>query len=869
MSEREHIIPPKWPLRFLRFFVKKEFIEEIEGDIEEIFNDQVEYYGQRKARRMYVWEVMRLLRPVLIKNLEFVHHLTQHAMFKNYFKVSIRNLMKNPLNSSINIIGLSVAIGFCMLVFAFRQWTYSIDQFHEHKSEVFLTTFIADRDGAELQFGKTPRPLGEMMKEDFPQIHKMCRVEDRAVVIKHDDDVFHERVRLTDPEFLEMFTFPLKWGTASSLKDLNSVILSEDMSVKYFGEENPIGETILIKSSASNGKEFKITGVAKEFPKSRTIQFDFLINFQNLQTSEPKYDFHDWTALLNATFIQVNNASDIRIIQQGMNKYKTLQNEAVEEDWAIRSFAFEPLTTLNQRSEYIRDDISRSSGSNRASVIYLSIIGILMLALASFNYINIAIVSATRRLKEIGVRKSIGANRGAVIIQFLSENILITFFALIIGVILGYIFFIPGFEKLWDFKMDFKLNNPTLWIYLPLILLFTGILSGAYPAFYISKFQAVGILKGSVKFGKKNPLTKTFLAIQLVLACLFITGAVMFTQNSSYMAKRSWGYNQHEALYAAVPDQPAYEQLQALMIESPDVVSTSGSVHHLGRINSTAVLHFPDRDYESDLLSVGATYFETMGLQLVNGRLFNDHEGSDRNAVVVNELLVKNMGWSNPIGQQFRMDSLQYEVIGVVKDFHSYSFFKLMNPAIFKLADKSEYRYLTVKVRPESEKKAYQHLQAKWSQLFPETPFDGGYQEDVWGGYFMEMKIHGIVWRVIAFIAISLAALGLYGLVTLNVAGRVKEFSIRKVLGAGVKSIAFNIYKQYALLFTIALIVGAPISYRLIKLVFDTSYEYHMPVDYSGATIAVIILISVLLITISTQIRKVVKTNAVNGLKVE
>lgn len=861
---------PRIPHSFFRWYCREERYEELHGDLEELFYERVTQLGLTKARLYYTLDVIRCCQPYAwSKPKNQANPSFKFMMYKNYYKTALRILMKNPLNSFINIFGLSVAIGFCIFVYAFARWTYGTDQFHEHKNEVYLTTFFSNRDGSDQQFGRTPRPLGEMMRNDFPQIKKVCRVEDRDVIIKQGDNVFHERMRYTDPEFLEMFTFPLKWGTPGSLKDVNSIILSEEMSTKYFGDADPTGQIILVKFDKDRSKEFKITGVAAEFPKAITIRFNFLINIQNFDTSEPGYDFHDWNAFVSATLIQVDNPLDISIIRQGMDKYRVLQNKAVDEDWAISSFSFEPLATLHKASEYIRDDISRSSKSNYSSVRYMIVIGSFMLILACFNYINIAIVSAAKRLKEIGVRKSIGANRGAVIVQFLSENIVITFFALIFGVILGYTFFVPGFEFLWSFNMDFRFNDPTLWLYLPLILLLTGILSGAYPAFYISKFQAVGILRGSVKFGKKNPLTKMFLGIQLVLACIFITGAVMFTQNSSYMAKRGWGYNQSEALYAVVPDQAAYEQLHALMIQSPDVVSVSGSTHHLGKINTTAVLRFPDRQYEADQVSVGATYFETMGLQVLEGRAFNDHEGSDKQAIVVNELLVKNMAWSNPVGQQFKIDSIQYEVVGVVKDFHSYSFARMIQPTIFKLADKADYRYLSMRVRPGTEMKAYTLLQSKWTELFPEIPFNGGYQEDVWGNYFAEIKIHGIVWRVIALIAISLAALGLYGLVVLNVTGRVKEFSIRKVLGAGIKNIAVAIYEQYALLFLIALVIGAPLSYRMIKLVFDTSYEYHMPVDFSGAAAAVVILILVLLITVSTQIKKVSKTNPVSGLKVE
>lgn len=869
MSEA-NIAPPRWPLSLMRFFLKKEYLEEIEGDMEELFYDNVEQLSIPQARRIYTLEMLKLMRPALLKNFENIEQLIQHGMIKNYFKVSIRGLMKNPLNSSINLFGLAVAIGIAIFVYAFASWTLNTDQFHENKDNVFLTTFSADRDGALQAFGTTPRPLGEMLRTDFAAIKKICRVEDRSVIVKYEYNVFHERIRFTDPEFLDMFTFPLKWGDPRTLADVNSIILSERASIKYFGDENPVGKSILVKFDKDHSKAFKITGVAMAFPQARTIDFSFLINFENLKVAEAVYDARDWNAFVNATFIQVDHPDDVRTITQGMEKYRTLQNKAVQQpEWAIASFAFEPLATLHIQSEYIRDDISRSSHSNLMSIFFLGVVGAFMLALACFNYINIAIVSATKRLKEIGVRKSIGASRRVIIVQFLSENILTTFFALCLGLILGIMVFIPWFEHLWHFNMGFTLNDRGLWIYLPAILLFTAIASGLYPALYISRFQVVGILKGAVKFGQKNPITKIFLGFQLLLACILITCGVMFTQNSAYLAKRNWGYNPGAVLYAEVPDRLAYEQLQAVMARQPDVHALSGSAHHLGRTIAPAVLHLPDRDYEADQLSVDAHYFETLQIKLLEGRLFNDHEGSDRQSVVVNEVLAKNLGWSNPIGQSFKIDTVSYEVVGLVQDFHHDSFEKVVRPSFFKVAEPQDYRYLSMRVRTGSEASSYKTLQTQWIKLFPETPFQGGYQEDVWGNYFEEIGIHGEVWRVFATIAVLLACLGLYGLITLNVAGRVREFSIRKVLGASAKNLGANISTPYLFLFAVALIPAAPISYALVKLLFDSAYTYHMPIDYSGVTIAVVILILILLITVSTQIRKVVKANPVDGLKIE
>ncbi|MEP1097532.1 MAG: FtsX-like permease family protein, partial [Cyclobacteriaceae bacterium] len=364
-------------------------------------------------------------------------------------------------------------------------------------------------------------------------------------------------------------------------------------------------------------------------------------------------------------------------------------------------------------------------------------------------------------------------------------------------------------------------------------------------------------------------LTKIFLGFQLILACITITCGVIFSQNTTYQANRSWGYDPQESLFVRVPDQSAYDQVSAAMSQNPNVIQISGSRNHLGRSSITRVVDTPERQWEIQELAVDANYVASAGLELLDGRLFKDRFESDKKTVVVNELLVQSMSLQDPVGSFFKIDSIQYEIIGVVKDFHVYSFFNEIRPTMFRVAEKEDYRYLSMKVMGGKEEETYEDLEEKWAELFPEIPFNGGHQEDVFGNYFEEIANHAKFMKAVAFIAVMLAALGLYGLVTLNVTGRVREFSIRKVLGAQLGNIARNITKQYVLLFVIALSIGAPISYFLMEALMDEVYEYHIPMTISGVMIAVVLLIFVLLATVSTQVGKVSKANPVVGLKVE
>jgi hypothetical protein len=362
------------------------------------------------------------------------------------------------------------------------------------------------------------------------------------------------------------------------------------MSIKYFGEENPIGRDILMVYGEDDSKVFNVAGVAEAFPKARAIDFKFLINFKNIEIANPDYDVNDWGEFLQATLIQVANPSDLNNIAQDMEKYKGLQHEA-QHDRPISSFEFVSLANLHKESGDIRSCISYDI--NKEGRIGMPIIAIFMLALACFNYINIAIVSAAKRLKEIAVRKVIGAHRLRVIVQFLTENIVVNFFALLVGVVLAAGIFLPWFVQFSGWPLELQLLDEKLWIFLIGLMFFTGIISGLYPAVYISKFETVRIFKGSMQFGKKNPLTKIFLGIQLVLACITITSAIVFIQNGSFQYNRSWGYNQKGSLYVAVHNQSAFEQMNAVMIQNPDVLLIAGSKDHLGKSASTSVVHLP------------------------------------------------------------------------------------------------------------------------------------------------------------------------------------------------------------------------------------------------------------------------------------
>ncbi|MEP1034280.1 ABC transporter permease [Ekhidna sp.] len=822
------------------------------------FQRAVEEFGDVKP--LANDEYLNIKRKTTLRSILF------RTMLSNYFKTTLRSMMKNPLSSFINIFGLAVAIGACMVTYAFINFDMGIDRFHENKDEVFLSTYVVNREGKEVQYGNAPAPLAEMIRDDFSVIEKVSRVHDGNAVVKYGDNVFHESVRYVDPAFLEMFTFPLKWGATSSLNDMNSIILSEEMSQKYFGDENPVGQEIKVIVGNDLYKVFKVAGVAKEFPKSRIIDFSFLTNIENMKVLYPSFDFHSWKKQLNATFIQVKRPEDLATIKGKMEKYKRYQNE-VESDWPISSFDFVSLHDLHLTSDQIKNDISYDASEEGR--VALPFIAGFILALACFNYLNIAIVSAAKRLKEIGMRKVIGASKRLIIFQFIAENLLLTFIAGIIGFILAVTIFLPWFAAFSDISSEFDLLDGNMWLTLFSILLFTGIASGVYPAFYISKFQVVKIFKGSVKFGKKNLATKIFLTAQLILTCVGIGFAVIFAQNTYYQENRGWGYGQKEVLYAEVQESSDLEKLKSEMVKEPGVISAAGSKHHLSKRYETTVVHLPNHQYEVHELAVGTNYLETLDVSLKEGRLFNKNQESDKKSLVVNETFVQNLALNQPIGMQVKIDSIPYQIVGVVEDFHFNNFYYELSPTIFTLADEEAHRFLTLKVTDQSKVASYKALLKTWSALFPEKPFNGGFQEDSWVGFYEELDTMQRFTRAIAIVFVLLASLGLYGLIQLNIKGRVREFSIRKTLGAAPGNLTKNVVNQYLIIFGIAIVLGIPAAHVMNTAMLEMMFEDPLPYGYLGSIISAVLLIFVLAAVIAAQVRKLSKANPVEGLKVE
>lgn len=860
--------PPKWAERFLRWYCNPRFLEEIEGDIYELFDRRMEQQNPKVARAKFIWDVFRFFRLSNIKRTNSKYTtMNQFLLFRNYLKLGIRNIRKNLVSSSINIFGMAIAICFALSMFIFIDMELSMDAYHTKGDRIYQITNYVDQEGNENLWSDSPIMLGPALKNDHTAVEAYSRVDYRSASVKHKSDVFDELTVFVDPDFFQMFDFPMINGSRDILEDKTKVVISKDMAIKYFNDKDPIGETLSFKFLNGQVKNFFVGAVLDDYPYNSSFGFDFYIPMANLFD----LDFEDtksWSFMTDATFIILKQGEHITSIAESFDQYKNTQHDSNPE-WKVESF--EPIVLRELSKESYRIVGSVSGGGHPAGRMALAIISVFLLAMACFNFMNIAVVSASKRLKEIALRKVMGSFRKQIVIQFMTENLLKCLFALILGILLSYFLLIPWFDVLIpELDVQFRTHNPmTLISFMIILLIVVGIFSGAYPAFYISRFDTITIFKGNEKFGSKNLFSKILLGFQFFLAIMTIVGCFVFTDQSIYLNNKEWGYDPEGTMSVYVSGPEQYERLKNDLVNHPSVVSHTASDLLIGRGITKVSLEQGDRQIGVRRISASSDYFDTFGLRMKEGRPLTDRAEDSKGNVVVNEQFVTAMGWKSGIGKTFTYDSIQHQIVGVVKDFHYYDFFSPIDPVMIRGLDEQKVRYLTVRTTPDKLADLEQYARDSWLAIAPNDPFDRVFQEDVFDNFYMENKSNISILLLITSIAIILACLGLYGLLSFNVQGKLKEFSVRKVLGANPKELVRIVSKQYFWVLLISFVIGAPLgAMGMLNLVISV---FPNPKDITALPfiLAMVIILFTLVVTVAGQVRRAINVNPAELLRNE
>ena len=861
------VTPPKWADRFLEWYCNPDLLEEIQGDAHELFYKRTNSEGLRIGRLKFIWDVIRFFRWSNIRRTKSNYSSNSLSMFKSYLRIGFRNAVRNGITSSINILGISLGIGTAITIFLFFDFWYHRDSFHSKKDQVYqVTNLIASEDRLE-DWGDSPLMLAPALKSDFSFIENTTRVEFSSGDVRRDETVFNESIWFVDNTFLDMFDFPVLQGDANALKDKSKITVTQEIATKYFGNENPIGQPLSVKFSNGKKEEFTV-GAVIERPDASSMFLFILLPMETFEDLAFK-DVYDWSYLTDATFIQLAPGHTPEEMKGSMEKYKTIQNEASPE-WAIEEFQFHSLNGLSRKGFEIISAVA-NAGGHPAGMIALGIISLMLLLLASFNYMNISVATISTRLKEIGIRKVVGSQKKEIIQQFLIENMLLVTIAMLVGTALAYFLLVPGLNSLFPINLPFEFSS--VWVLIAFfggLLLFIAVVSGAYPALYISSFQPVQILKGKEKFGQKSLFSRILLTVQFILAFVNIVGSFVFIDNSFYLNNKDWGYDHDQNYVIPLTSKEEYLALRDKFSDDPEVLSLAGSGNHVGYQNNRAFVEYKENRYEVVNYKVGFNYPETMNLKLKEGRWFDESIQSDHDqSLIINETYATKMGWEKPVGEVIEIDSVDRTVIGVIKDFHYDGFYEAINPVMFSICKEDDIHYLTLKLAAGSLGNKEESIKAAWREISPDSPFEGFFQDEVFENFYNDNNSNVKLLGFIATVAVILACLGLFGLVSFNITRRMREFSVRKVFGANTNQIFKLMNRDYVWILSIAFLLGAPAGFFLMNYLIQHIYPDPQQAGPLPFVIAIGLMILAVSITVGSQMRRVIHENPGTTLRTE
>jgi putative ABC transport system permease protein len=798
-------------------------------------------------------------------------------MFRNYLLVTFRNLLKNKVFTLINIIGLGIALSVCIVAFFNHMFNYEFDRNHENFKEIYRITCFRDMQGREQEYGRVPSTLGLLIKKDIPGILKASRLHRSGSMVKMGDDLFPAQISFVDPEFLEIFTFHSIYGDTKSVPGTGNVLISETMAKTLFGEEYPVGKSISLVNDQNKEFPFTVSAVFRDLPENCSFRIDILSHYETFLSMWGANDA-DWKLWTTALFIQVQEKSRIPFIAGSLKDYLPVQNKA-REDFRINRFALVPLREVGSNSRNIW-----SSGLfpslHPAALIAPSVMAIFILLLACFNFANTSFAVFSKRLKEIGLRKSFGGQRSQLVTQFMFETMIICILALFVGIAFASVL-VPAYSNLWAY-MSIKLSFSQygmFWVFLLLLLLSTGFLAGVYPALHISSFNPVYVLRGTNIFTSSGKLSSVLLTLQFSISVMAVVMGIVFAQNADYQRNLDLGYDRDKLIVVPIPGE-LYTSYRNEIITNPKIISAEGTMNHLGWGSYRRPIKDAEKQLEVDVMDIGSEYAQTIGLRLIDGRLFDKNRAeADRTngSIIVNQKLVKDFDWPDGVGRTVSLyDTTTLTVIGVVEDFYISGVWEEIEPAMMRVednrqfsADSRQFVVLVVRANPEDLPGVLDFMDLKWKAMGTNYLFGGRLQEDLMQE---EKDINGSILKVNVFLAIVatlLSLIGMYNLVSLDIIKRTKEVGIRKIQGAPVLVLMFLVSRKFLIVLLISSVLGCAGGYFMSLMLMDSIWDYFTKITPGILLLSALIMILATILTISVKVVRAALRNPVDSLRYE
>jgi putative ABC transport system permease protein len=805
-------------------------------------------------------------------------------MIKNHFKIALRSLLRNKTFTLINISGLAIGLATCLLIMLFVQNELSYDRFNEKADRIVRVVFRGAIQGQKMKEASVMPPVAQTMQKDYPEVQEATRLRKAGFPrISIGDKTFKDDAfAYVDSNFFHVFTLPfLKGDPKTALLDPNSIVISETLAKKYFGTEDPMGRTLHFKDMNA---DLKITGLMRDIPSNSHFHFDIFGSMGRLPESRDP----SWMSSEYFTYLVLPEGYDYKKLQTKMSdimqKYAGSQ---VEKAFGMPYSQFlkkgndlglflQPLTDIHLHSDL---NLELEAGSDIRYVYIFSVVALFMLVIACINFMNLSTAGASKRAREVGIRKVMGSLRIQLVRQFLLESILIAAVGLLISIVLVY-WTIPFFNTLSGKNLSLNLLHHS-WL-IPGLMLFgllTGFFAGSYPAFYLSSFNPVTVLKGKFSSNKTSVRLRSGLVVfQFLISIVLIVSTTVVYKQLSYIQNEKLGYDKNQVLiveesYWLGKDQDAYKQK---LLQDPRVVSVSGSGYlPAGYSYNNNFMVYPEN--KSDQLvktlryDVDYTYIPTLGMEMAAGRNFSQTFGTDSLGLIINEEAAKAFGWGmNALGHQVTYPDndgkkVTFHVIGVVKDFHFKSLHEPISPLIMVLA--RNFDNIIVKTKTQDIPGLLATMKKEWSSL-ADMPFTYSFLDERYESTYNAEKKLGWILGIFSGLTIFVACLGLFGLATFTAEQRVKEIGIRKVLGATVSSIVTLLSKDFLKLVFIAFVIATPVSWYLMNRWLQ-DFAYKMNISVWIFIMAAGLSIAITLITVSFRAIKAAANNPVDSLRNE
>lgn len=867
------------PPRLAEWIVQRLVWTDDKISIKENLREEYEYIfnlnGSYKAFFWYWKHVFRSIFPFLNNSIYW-----SIIMFKNYLKTTIRNFIKQRAYTLITVFGLSIGITSCLMIMLYVKQELSYDRFHTNVDRIYRVAVETDRPQGRSKTAATPFPVAPALKEDYPDIEHIARIffAENNLVQYEDKRFFEQSFAFMDPGFFKIFSFPLIQGSALNLlEDPGSIVITSSIANKYFGEKDPIGKVIRY----GNQFNFTVAGVIEDVPINSQFHFDFAASFLALNQDIVGFPLDQWgayTDLYTYVLLPVNQNAD-----EFQEKVQSFLQKHHDTPGVTRELFLQPMASIHLHS-HINSEIEKNNFVSNLVILFT--IAFFILIIAIINYMNLTTAHSSRRAKEVGMRKVLGAKRFQLFKQFMGESICLSLLAMCLSLIFIRVL-LPAFSSLVGKSVEFVYSENLLFLGLILLLsLIVGAISSIYPALFLSGFQPVKTLKGLKDTGKSSFVQlffrKALVVTQFVISLLLIIGTLVINQQLHYLTNANLGFDKEQMVIIPFFDNSVndkYETVKNELAAHPNVVSAAACFNTpIGESNGFAISVFPDgRDagakFVINMNIIDFDFIDSFGLEIIAGRKFSKEFTSDyEKAFIVNEAALKDLGYASPedaIGKKFiiGINYLEGTVIGVVKDFHITSLHEDIGPLLM-LHKPEWFNSMAVKIRPDDISGTLVFLEKTWIKFVPNYPFSSSFLDERIDRMYQSEKQTSIIIRTFSMIAIAIACLGLFGLAAYTAEKRTKEIGIRKVLGATVSNLIFMLSTEFTKWVLVANVVAWPVAYFAMNR-WLRNFAYQTSIGLAPFILAAVLVFLIALFTVSFQALKTALADPIESLRYE